>query len=108
MSKSPIRVAVTGAAGQLGYSLLFRIASGEMSARSGLIKPDEIGLLGQAIDRMADDLAAGRLLAPWGFVETPARLALWQPLRNRDQRAAQLARWLVAELGDLAEAPAVD
>jgi len=30
MSKSPIRVAVTGAAGQIGYSLLFRIASGEM------------------------------------------------------------------------------
>ena len=30
MSKHPIRVAVTGAAGQIGYSLLFRIASGEM------------------------------------------------------------------------------
>ncbi|MFZ4535527.1 malate dehydrogenase [Propionivibrio sp.] len=30
MSKAPIRVAVTGAAGQIGYSLLFRIASGEM------------------------------------------------------------------------------
>ena len=28
--KSPIRVTVTGAAGQIGYSLLFRIASGEM------------------------------------------------------------------------------
>src|ERR1700675_3319098 len=28
--KSPIKVAVTGAAGQIGYSLLFRIASGEM------------------------------------------------------------------------------
>src|SRR5512135_2628647 len=28
MSKSPIRVAVTGAAGQIGYALLFRIASG--------------------------------------------------------------------------------
>ena len=28
--KSPIRVAVTGAAGQIGYALLFRIASGEM------------------------------------------------------------------------------
>jgi len=28
MSKSPIRVAITGAAGQIGYSLLFRIASG--------------------------------------------------------------------------------
>jgi malate dehydrogenase len=30
MPKSPMRVAVTGAAGQIGYSLLFRIASGEM------------------------------------------------------------------------------
>ena len=30
MSKTPIRVAVTGAAGQIGYSLLFRIASGSM------------------------------------------------------------------------------
>jgi malate dehydrogenase len=30
MSKPPVRVAVTGAAGQIGYSLLFRIASGEM------------------------------------------------------------------------------
>jgi malate dehydrogenase len=30
MSSSPIRVAVTGAAGQIGYALLFRIASGAM------------------------------------------------------------------------------
>jgi len=30
MGKSAVRVAVTGAAGQIGYSLLFRIASGEM------------------------------------------------------------------------------
>jgi malate dehydrogenase len=28
--KPPVRVAVTGAAGQIGYSLLFRIAAGEM------------------------------------------------------------------------------
>jgi malate dehydrogenase len=28
--KTPVRVAVTGAAGQIGYSLLFRIASGDM------------------------------------------------------------------------------
>lgn len=31
--KTPMRVAVTGAAGQIGYSLLFRIASGEMLGR---------------------------------------------------------------------------
>ena len=31
--KRPMRVAVTGAAGQIGYSMLFRIASGEMLGR---------------------------------------------------------------------------
>jgi malate dehydrogenase len=30
MPKAPVRVAVTGAAGQIGYSLLFRIAAGNM------------------------------------------------------------------------------
>jgi malate dehydrogenase len=30
MPNSPVRVAVTGAAGQIGYSLLFRIAAGDM------------------------------------------------------------------------------
>src|SRR5213596_1862405 len=33
MPKVPVRVAVTGAAGQIGYSLLFRIAAGEMLGR---------------------------------------------------------------------------
>ncbi len=33
MSKKPVRVAITGAAGQIGYALLFRIASGEMLGR---------------------------------------------------------------------------
>src|ERR1700693_4240022 len=35
MSATPVRVAVTGAAGQIGYSLLFRIASG------ALLGPDQ-------------------------------------------------------------------
>jgi malate dehydrogenase len=30
MSEQPVRIAVTGAAGQIGYSLLFRIAAGDM------------------------------------------------------------------------------
>ena len=30
MSKAPVSVTVTGAAGQIGYSLLFRIASGQL------------------------------------------------------------------------------
>ena len=47
---------------------------------------------------VADDLAAGRLVAPWGFVETSARLALWVPGRSRDGRAERLAQWLGREL----------
>ncbi len=40
--KSPIRIAVTGAAGQIGYSLLFRIASGSMF---GDDQPVELNLI---------------------------------------------------------------
>ncbi|MGS0639457.1 LysR substrate-binding domain-containing protein, partial [Citrobacter sp. VF227] len=47
---------------------------------------------------VADDLRQGRLLAPWGFVETRARLALWVPARRVDRRAERLAEWLRNEL----------
>src|SRR5215212_6151722 len=40
--KTPIKVAVTGAAGQIGYSLLFRIASGQMF---GLDQPLRLHLI---------------------------------------------------------------
>jgi DNA-binding transcriptional LysR family regulator len=49
---------------------------------------------------VADDLASGRLIAPWGFVATSARLALWVPARQLDARARQLAEWLRGELGN--------
>ena len=42
MSASPVKVAVTGAAGQIGYSLLFRLASG---ALLGADRPIELRLL---------------------------------------------------------------
>jgi malate dehydrogenase len=42
MTSSPVKVAVTGAAGQIGYALLFRIASGEMLGRQ---TPVELRLL---------------------------------------------------------------
>ncbi|MBU0901387.1 LysR family transcriptional regulator [Pseudomonas sp. MIL19] len=47
---------------------------------------------------VADDLAGGRLVAPWGFVETSARLALWVPARSLDKRAQRLAEWIRSEL----------
>lgn len=41
-SKAPIRVAVTGAAGQIGYALLFKIAAGDMF---GTDQPVELAML---------------------------------------------------------------
>jgi malate dehydrogenase len=46
--KKPVRVAVTGAAGQIGYSLLFRIAAGEMLGRD---QPVQLQLLELPIDK---------------------------------------------------------
>jgi malate dehydrogenase len=46
--KAPVRVAVTGAAGQIGYSLLFRIAAGEML---GADQPVILQLLELPIDK---------------------------------------------------------
>jgi malate dehydrogenase len=45
----PVRVAVTGAAGQIGYSLLFRIASGEMLGKD---QPVILQLLELPIDKV--------------------------------------------------------
>ncbi|WAJ37758.1 LysR family transcriptional regulator [Pseudomonas sp. GOM7] len=45
---------------------------------------------------VADDLRAGRLVAPWGFVETSGYLALWT--RRADPRSERLAHWLTKEL----------
>src|SRR6266403_2269078 len=58
--KSPIKVAVTGAAGQIGYSLLFRIASGSMFGAEqpihlSLIEiPPALGALGGVVMELHD------------------------------------------------------
>jgi len=48
MSKKPVRVAVTGAAGQIGYAILFRIASGEMLGKD---QPVVLSLLEVPVDK---------------------------------------------------------
>ncbi|GMA36357.1 hypothetical protein GCM10025876_25610 [Demequina litorisediminis] len=40
MSTTPVTVTVTGAAGQIGYALLFRIASGQMLGADTPVKPN--------------------------------------------------------------------
>ncbi|MHA6786250.1 LysR family transcriptional regulator [Pseudomonas bijieensis] len=54
---------------------------------------------------VAEDVRAGRLVAPWGFDETAARLALWLPKRAADGRAGQLAQWLRHELSQPSQSP---
>src|SRR3954454_10157127 len=46
--KAPVRVAVTGAAGQIGYSLLFRIAAGDLLGRD---QPVMLQLLELPLDK---------------------------------------------------------
>src|ERR1700716_4127494 len=58
--KSPIKVAVTGAAGQIGYALLFRIASGEMFGADQPVTlhlieiPAALGALGGVVMELHD------------------------------------------------------
>jgi malate dehydrogenase len=72
MANSPVRVAVTGAAGQIGYSLLFRIASGSLLGPDQpvilhlLEIPPALGALGGVVMELDD--CAFPLLA--GVVQT--------------------------------------
>jgi len=54
MSKKPVRVAVTGAAGQIGYAILFRIASGEMLGKD---QPVVLSLLEVPMEKPQQALA---------------------------------------------------
>lgn len=47
---------------------------------------------------VADDLANGRLVAPWGFSETHGQWALCTPAGSNDPRATALANWLRGQL----------
>lgn len=47
-----------------------------------------------------DDLKSGRLIAPWGAIETPARLCLWLPKQTSNRRSEPLAEWLKQALVD--------
>ncbi|WP_286786442.1 MULTISPECIES: LysR family transcriptional regulator [Pseudomonas] len=72
-----------------GFEHLYYLLEAAVAGLGVAIAPQQL---------VADDLSAGRLAAPWGFVETPARLALWVPTRRNDRRAERLAEWLRGEL----------
>ena len=72
MNDQPVRVAVTGAAGQIGYSLLFRIAAGEMlgSDQPVLLQMLEIPPALGALDGVAMELEDGAFPLLAGHVST--------------------------------------
>ncbi|MBT8767366.1 LysR family transcriptional regulator [Metapseudomonas boanensis] len=72
-----------------GFEHLYYLLEAAVAGLGVAIAPQQL---------VADELASGRLVAPWGFVETPARLALWVPARQLDRRAERLAQWLRNEL----------
>ncbi|WP_249975826.1 LysR family transcriptional regulator [Vreelandella olivaria] len=47
-----------------------------------------------------DDLKSGRLIAPWGSIETPASLCLWLPKQANVRASSPLMEWLKRELVD--------
>ena len=57
MSQTPVKVAVTGAAGQIGYSLLFRIANGDVLGRD---QPVRLQLLELPIEKVQGALKGVR------------------------------------------------
>lgn len=70
--KSPLRVAVTGAAGQIGYSLVFRIAAGDMLGQDQpvVLQMLEIGPALKALDGVGMELEDGVFSLLSGVVKT--------------------------------------
>ena len=79
MSKKPVRVAVTGAAGQIGYALLFRIASGEMLGKD---QPVILQLLEVPVEGCGDDAGLACELAHGGAGGATARPRLAPPCKT--------------------------
>jgi len=83
------RVAVGGLHFGQGFEHLYYLLEAAVAGLGVAIAPRQL---------VADDLAAGRLVAPWGFGETRASWALCAPKSSVDPRLRALAAWLKHEL----------
>jgi DNA-binding transcriptional LysR family regulator len=68
-----------------GFEHLYYLLEAAVAGLGVAIAPQQL---------VADDLAAGRLLAPWGFAATPASWILATPRRLSESRTEALAQWL--------------
>ena len=96
--KSPIKVAVTGAAGQIGYALLFRIASGAMFGPDQPVvhldrDPSRLGALKGVVMEL-DDCAFPLLktIAPTADLDEGFRGVNWALLVGSVPRKAGMER----------------
>lgn len=85
------RAGAAGATPQLatGFEHLYFLLEAATAGLGVAIAPQEL---------VADDIAAGRLLAPWGFVETDAHWVLATRQDAAEARVDPLATWLRAQL----------
>ena len=72
-----------------GHSNLTYLLEAAAAGLGVAIAPEEL---------VSTDIASGRLLAPWGFVETGGEWALCALRGNTDARIPALADWLRDEL----------
>lgn len=72
-----------------GFEHLYYLLEAAVAGLGVAIAPEHL---------VRSDLASGRLIAPWGFVETSAKLVLLTRKNPHEQRAQQLAQWLVDNL----------
>jgi DNA-binding transcriptional LysR family regulator len=70
------------------YPRLYHLIEAAVAGRGLAIAPEPL---------VADDLASGRLVAPWGFHEVSAQWVLAAPARRIDPRLEPLVAWLKAE-----------
>lgn len=73
-----------------GYPHLYHLIEAAVAGRGIAIAPEPL---------VADDLASGRLVAPWGFHDTASQWVLATPARLPAERAAALATWLKDAFG---------
>lgn len=72
-----------------GFEHLYYLLEAALAGLGVAIAPQQL---------VADDIAAGRLLAPWGFVGTSNCLTLWTSARASQTQSARLADWLRVNL----------
>lgn len=72
-----------------GFEHLYYLLEAAVAGLGVAIAPEHL---------VRSDMANGRLIAPWGFIETSAKLVLLTRKNQHTQRAQALAQWLVANL----------